>query len=129
MLIPVHIRRVLIRETDQTFLVELAETGGSRTLPIVIGQLEAQAIMRRLSGEVPPRPMTHDLLDSAVFGLGGEVSGVKIVSAKEGVFHARVLIRQGGREVDLDARASDALALAAGVEVPVWAEEGLLVVG
>jgi len=129
MLIPVQIRRVLIRETDQTFLVELAEKNGSRTLPIVIGQLESQAIMRRLSGEHAPRPMTHDLLDNAVCGLGGEVAGVTVVSAKEGVFYARVLIRQGNREVDLDARPSDALALAAGMDVPVWVEESLLVDG
>ncbi len=129
MLIPVHLRRVLIRETDQTFLVELAEQDGPRMLPIVIGMPEAQAIMRRLSGEQAPRPMTHDLLDSAVCGLGGEVVGIAIISAKKGVFYARVLIRQGSRELDLDARPSDALALAADADVPISVEESLLVDG
>lgn len=129
MLIPVDIRRVLIRETDQTFLVELAEKDGPRTLPIVIGFLEAQAIMRRLSGETPPRPMTHDLLDSAVYALGGEIRRVTVVAAENGVFFARLLMIQGNREIDLDARPSDALALAAGAEIPVLAEDSLLVAG
>lgn len=129
MLTPAEIRRVLIRETDQTFLVELAEQGGARSLPIVIGFLEAQAIMRRLAGETPPRPTTHDLLDSAIFALGGEIARVAIVSAENGVFFARILIRQENREIDLDARPSDALALAAGADVPVEVEETLWVEG
>ncbi len=129
MLTTALIQRVLIRETDQTFLVELAEKNGLRTLPIVIGFLEAQTIMRRLSGETPPRPMTHDLFDSALYALGGEVAEVTVVSAENGVFFARVLIRQGNREIDLDARPSDALALAAGTEIPILVEDSLWVEG
>lgn len=123
MLLPATIHRVLVRETDQTFLVELRETDGQRRLPISIGPVEATAIMRALTGELPPRPMTHDLLFLAVSALGGHVERVAVVACQDGVFFARIHLRQQGKIIDLDARPSDAIALAAATKAGIFVEE------
>ena len=103
MSIKMELVRVLIRETDDTHVVELREVDGERIFPIVIGFHEAAAIERRLMGQTPPRPQTHELLASAIEHLGGRIERVLINDLKDHTFYARLLIRQGDTMRDIDA--------------------------
>ncbi|MEC8320974.1 MAG: bifunctional nuclease domain-containing protein, partial [Planctomycetota bacterium] len=88
MLVPVSISRLLIREMADSQFVTLQELEGGRSFPIAIGLTEAFAIERRMSGATPPRPQTHDLLDSAIASLGGRLVRVEIHTLDGGTFHA-----------------------------------------
>jgi bifunctional DNase/RNase len=111
MFIPMELSRVLILDSSPEQFVTLAEKGGARSFAIKIGTAEAIAIERRLRGDVPPRPQTHELLESAIRALGGELEKVLIHTLEKGTFFATLLIRQEGELVEVDARPSDALAL------------------
>lgn len=90
----------------------LKETYGSRRLPIIIGAFEAQAITLEIEGIKPPRPLTHDLLKSLIDNLGANVSEVIISELKENTFYAKIKIEVSSMENEIDARPSDAIALA-----------------
>src|SRR5688500_7552893 len=126
MAVHMELARVLIRETSDTHVVELREVNGERIFPIMIGLHEAMAIERRLMGQPPPRPQTHELLASVVESLGGSVEKVVITERKNHTFYARLYIRQNGKLVDIDSRPSDAIALGVATEVPIYVEEQVL---
>ena len=123
MIVRVELTRILIRETDDTHIVELREVDGERTFPIVIGLTEAAAIERRLMGQQPPRPQTHELLANIIQQLGYELDRVVINDLREHTFYARLYLRKGDEEVDIDSRPSDAIALGAASEIPIFVEE------
>ena len=114
MTVPMELSRVLILDSSPEQFVTLAEKRGSRSFAIKIGSAEAVAIERRLRGEAPQRPQTHELLDATIGALGGTLERIVIHSLENGTFFANLVIRQDGREVEVDARPSDALALAVG---------------
>lgn len=121
-----EVARILIRETNDTHVVELREAEGDRSFPIVIGLAEAAAIERRIMGQQPPRPQTHELLASIIEQMGGIIERIVISDLKEGTFYARLLIRQNGSVVDVDSRPSDAIALGVANDVPIFVEEHVL---
>lgn len=121
-----EIARVLIRETDDTHVVELREVGGERTFPIVIGFHEAAAIERRLMGQRPPRPQTHELLASVIEEMGGQIERVVVNDLRDHTFFARLCVRQGQQIRDIDARPSDAIALGVATDVPIFVEQHVL---
>lgn len=90
----------------------LSENGGNRRLPIIIGTFEAQAIALELESIKPPRPMTHDLLKNLVLSFNSAVKKVCINDLSEGTFYAQIIYDRDGDQVELDARPSDAIALA-----------------
>jgi len=98
----------------------LTESGGNRRLPIIIGTFEAQAIALELENIKPPRPMTHDLLKNIVESFGSEVEKVVINDLTEGTFFAQILYHKNGDTVELDARPSDAIALAIRFGAPIY---------
>jgi bifunctional DNase/RNase len=104
----------------------LAEKGGGRSFAIKIGTAEAIAIERRLRGDAPPRPQTHELLESAIRALGGELERVLIHTLDGGTFFATLQIRQHGELVEVDARPSDALALAVSRRTPIEVDEDVV---
>ena len=109
-------------------IVLLRERDGDRYLPIWIGAAEATAIAYAQQGVVPPRPLTHDLLRNVIDELGHTLTRVRIVALKDGVFHA-VLDLDGGAQAggtDIEARSSDAIALALRAGAEIVAEEDLL---
>ena len=118
--------RILIRETDDTHIVELREVDGDRVFPIVIGYNEAAAINRRLMGEQPPRPQTHELLASIIEQLGYRVEKIIINDLRDHTFFARIHLTRGEELVDIDSRPSDAIALGVATDVPVYVEEHVL---
>ena len=93
-------------------IVLLKTRDGNKFLPIWIGHPEAAAILMKLQGATPPRPMTHDLLSELVAELQGEVVRVTVTELRENTYYARITIVQNGREVEIDSRPSDAIALA-----------------
>ncbi len=126
MAIQMELSRILIRETDDTHVVELREINGERVFPIVIGLHEAAAIERRLMGQQPPRPQTHELLASVIEEMGGKVERVVINDLRDHTFYARLYVRQGNQLLDIDSRPSDAIALGVATEVPIYVEEHVL---
>jgi uncharacterized protein len=126
MVIRMELARILIRETNDTHVVELREVNGERIFPIVIGLHEAAAIERRLMGQAPPRPQTHELLAQVIAALGAEIDRVVVNDLKNGTFYARLILRQGDRTIDVDSRPSDAIALGAATDVPIYVEDHVL---
>jgi bifunctional DNase/RNase len=104
----------------------LADEAGTVMLRIFIGGTEATSIRLRMERRAYPRPLTHDLLDAAVRKLGGQVWKVHIDDLRSGTFIGRVFVRKGERILDLDARPSDAVALAIGDGVPLYVAKQVL---
>jgi bifunctional DNase/RNase len=135
-----ELARILIRETDDTHVVELREAdapdGSGRVFPIVIGLNEAAAIERRLMGQQPPRPQTHELLASVIDQLGYTLERVVINDLRHdkfgnGTFYARLYLRKRGGNgnagtIDIDSRPSDAIALGVANDTPIYVEEHVL---
>ncbi len=107
-------------------VVILKERQADRYLPIWIGVFEANAIALKITGAVPERPVTHDLMASAFGELGISVSRIVVTSLAEQVFFARLHVSQGGRELDVDSRPSDAIALAVRFECPIFVASEVL---
>ncbi len=126
MAVQMELSRILIRETDDMHIVELREVDGERVFPIVIGLTEAAAIERRLMGQLPPRPLTHELLASVIEGLGADLEKILICDLKKSTFYARLYLRRGDEVVDIDSRPSDAIALGVAHEIPIFVEEQVL---
>jgi uncharacterized protein len=126
MAVRMELSRILIRETDDMHIVELREVDGERIFPIVIGLNEAAAIERRLMGQAPPRPLTHELLASVIEGLGAELEKIEITDLRKSTFFARLHLRKDGELVEIDSRPSDAIALGVADEVPIFVSEDVL---
>ena len=108
------------------YALVLGEVGGNRRLPIIIGAFEAQAIALELEKIQPPRPMTHDLLRSLFDTLGAEVTDVVIDDLREGTFFAKIRYVHDDEEATLDARPSDAVALAVRTDAPLFVSASVL---
>lgn len=108
------------------YALVLGEVNGNRRLPIIIGAFEAQAIALELEKIQPPRPMTHDLLRDCFEAMGAEVVDVVVDELREGTFFAKIRYVHDGEEGQLDARPSDAIALAVRAEAPVYVAPSVL---
>ena len=108
------------------YALVLGEVGGNRRLPIIIGAFEAQAIALELEKIQPPRPMTHDLIRSLFDALGAEVTDVVIDDLREGTFFAKIRYVADEDEATLDARPSDAVALAVRTDAPLFVAASVL---
>jgi len=107
-------------------IVLLRERGGSRYLPIWIGAIEATAIAYALEGVEHQRPLTHDLFRDSVIALGSAVDRVVVTELRDNVFFADLVFRTETDEVHVSARPSDAIALAARTEAPLFADAQVL---
>jgi bifunctional DNase/RNase len=107
-------------------LIVLKTADSQRFLPIWIGTFEADAIAMELQGLEAPRPMSHDLLKEAITALGGTVAYVVIHQLQQDTFFARVVLEQNGREVTLDSRPSDSIALAVRMKAPIFVESAVV---
>lgn len=108
------------------YALVLGESDGSRRLPIIIGAFEAQAIALELEKIQPPRPMTHDLLRDIFETMEAEVTDIVIDELREGTFFAKIRYLHDGVEAQLDARPSDAVALAVRVDAPIYVDASVL---
>ncbi|MCL4539567.1 MAG: bifunctional nuclease family protein [Bacteroidetes bacterium] len=104
----------------------LKEVSGERRLPIIIGQFEAQAIALELEGIKPPRPLTHDLVKNVLDSLGTTLSDVVVSELREGTFFARLNVEGNSVNHEIDARPSDAIAIAIRFGVPIYVSETVM---
>jgi len=125
-LIEMSVESVRVHMLSSRHVVILKEQGHERYLPIWIGPWEASAIAMRLQGLTPERPLTHDLFASALEAVEARVSRVIITDLTEETFHARLFVERDGHVGELDARPSDALALAVRVGAPIFAMPSVL---
>jgi hypothetical protein len=109
-----------------TFALVLGEELGNRRLPIIIGVFEAQAIAVQIENIVPNRPMTHDLFKSFAEALNYTLKEIIISDLKEGVFYAKIVCQDGLKEVEVDSRPSDAIAIGLRFNVPIYTSEAIL---
>ncbi|MBL7935819.1 MAG: bifunctional nuclease family protein [Bacteroidia bacterium] len=108
------------------YALVLGESTGSRRLPIIIGGFEAQAIAIELEKMTPTRPLTHDLFKAFSETFSIEVTEILIYNLVEGIFYAKLVCTDGTREVEIDARTSDAIALAVRFNCPIYTYEFIL---
>jgi bifunctional DNase/RNase len=128
MSIQMELSRIIISEIGDQQVVYLKEVDGDRTFPIIIGLFEATSIERRAKRHPAPRPLTHDLLVAAVEMLGGEFQDVVISELKEHTYFAVIRVAKDGEVVEIDARPSDAIAVAMTCEphLPIYVAEEVL---
>ena len=126
--IEMEIDSIRVSQMNYQRVVVLKEKKGQRHLPIWIGPAEADAIAVEMQNVALPRPLTHDLLCAAIDTLGGSVQSVSISELKKDTFYALVVLRAGKeeKEIRLDCRPSDALAVAVREDVPIYADEGVM---
>ena len=108
------------------YVLVLGESSGSRRLPIVIGGFEAQAIAIELEKMTPTRPLTHDLFKSFATTFNINLKEVIIYNVVEGIFFAKLICSDGTKEFDIDARTSDAIALAVRFKCDIYTHESIL---
>jgi bifunctional DNase/RNase len=108
------------------YALVLSEEDGNRRIPIIVGGFEAQAIAIELEGLAPPRPLTHDLFKNFADAYGIHIMEVNIHKLEDGVFFANILCDNGGERTTLDARTSDAIALALRFKCPIYTTEAIV---
>jgi uncharacterized protein len=126
--VPMELSRIIISDINENQVIYLKEIDGERQFPILIGIFEAASIDRRVKGHASPRPLTHDLIVSVVEQLGGEFQDVIISELKEHTYFAKLRVRQNGELVEIDARPSDAIAVAVTCNpaLPIFVNEEVL---
>jgi hypothetical protein len=107
-------------------IVLLKTADGNKFLPIWIGHPEAAAILMKLQSQAPPRPMTHDLLSDMLEQLEAQVVRITVTELRENTFYAQITVQQEGREIEVDSRPSDAIALAIRAEAPIFAADRVI---
>lgn len=125
-LVEMQIESVRVHMLSNRHVVILKDNAGDRYLPIWIGAWEASAIAMRLQGLSAERPLTHDLFAAALDRLGVRVERVVISELSDETYHARIHLERDGVQVEVDARPSDALALAVRADVSIYAAEDVL---
>lgn len=108
------------------YALVLGESAGTRRLPIIIGGFEAQAIAIELEKMTPSRPLTHDLFKTFAETFDIQVNEVLIYNLVEGIFYAKLICNDGTKDVEIDARTSDAIALAVRFACPIYTYEFIL---
>lgn len=126
-MVEMELAAIRVELPSNTPMVVLRESGsGGRTLPILIGHQEANAIAFALQGVETQRPMTHDLMKDLLLALGAQVEAVVITELVNGIFYAEIRMRLGGQSYAVSSRPSDAMALAVRLGVSIFAEDDVL---
>ena len=126
MLIEMSIKGLMVDPITNMPIVILKDKGGDRVLPIWVGIFEANAIALQIENIATPRPMTHDLLRNIITDLEGHVDRVVVSDLKDNTFYALIHLTVRGERVTIDARPSDAIALALRTRSPILVEETVI---
>ncbi|RMH18362.1 MAG: bifunctional nuclease family protein [Acidobacteria bacterium] len=121
-LVKVTVKGLILDPASNDPIVILREEGGERFLPIWIGIFEANAIALRLEGVNTPRPLSHDLMASIIEGMNSRLERIVVCDLKDSTFFAQLVLRADGRETVIDARPSDAIALALRTQATIFVE-------
>lgn len=126
-MVEMELNKIIINEKRHEQVIVLKEKNGSRSLPIVIGLLEATAIKMKIGGVEPLRPLTHDLLKSTIEHLRARLEKIVIDKLENNTFYAKLVVHAASEEVvAIDARPSDSIALAVRMSAPIFVEEEVL---
>ncbi len=127
-MVQVQIDCIRMSLMTQNRVVILKETDDERYLAIWIGPNEAEAITFELQSIRPRRPLTHDLLKSVIQEMGAEVRSIVVTELRrpDDIFYAKIMVELDGKQIEIDARPSDAIALAVRVNVPIFVEEDVM---
>ena len=126
-MIEVVVSRLGLDSATNSYVVVLQERGGTRLLPIWIGQPEAESIVRHMHSVKNVRPLTHDLVRNLILGMGAQLRRVQITRVEKSTYFAELHIQRGDTLVHIDARPSDSIAIALRLAAPIFAAEELLV--
>jgi bifunctional DNase/RNase len=124
--IEVFVESIRVNMTNYKRVVMLKEKTAPRYLPIWIGHFEADAIAIPMQSVPVPRPLTHDLLKGVIEQLGGRLTQVVINELADETFFAKLIVDVSGRHIEVDARPSDAIAVAIRAKVPIYVEDAVL---
>jgi bifunctional DNase/RNase len=114
-------------EDEKMSMIVLREVDGERAFPILIGIHEAYAIDRRAKRIMVQRPMTHDLIERIIDGMDLSLDQIVINELRDSTFYAKLVLRRNGGEViEIDSRPSDAIAVGAGSDAPIFVDESVL---
>ncbi len=116
-----------VEKNTNTPIVVLQERDGDRMIPIYIGHAEANAIAMELADVKFERPLTHDLMQQVIVGLGAELSRVILTRVEKSTYYAELQLRRDDHIIQIDARPSDSIAIALRLKAPIFAAEALLV--
>ncbi len=125
-LVEVAVDSIRVHVQTGQHVVILKEKSADRYLPIWIGPFEANAIALRITGQTPERPITHDLMQTALAEFGINLTRIVVTSLSGEVFFARLHVQQNGREGEIDSRPSDAIALAVRFQCPIFVARDVL---
>ena len=125
-LIECELSRIIINELSDQQVIWIKECSGERAFPIVIGIFEAIAIDRRIRQLEIPRPLTHDLIRNIISKLNGQLESITINRVQENTFYALLNVKLNDEEILIDARPSDAIAIAVRTNSKIYVEEAVL---
>lgn len=126
MLVAVRVDRVTLDTQTNRFVVVLKDDVHGRWLPIVVGNTEAQAIALQLEHIIPPRPLTHDLIKNLLDSMEAKIARVVVNDLRENTYYALISLRLDGNHTEIDARPSDAIALALRMQAPIFVAEEVM---
>lgn len=126
MITQMKVRGLTFDPYSNTFVVILKDEHNTEMLPIWVGKSEASAISFALEGVAAPRPMTHDLMKAVLDAAGAKVISVVVTDLKDNTYYARVHLMSEDSEYSIDARPSDAIALALRADAPIFAKEDVI---
>ena len=124
--IEMKIRGLMVDQSTNAPIVILKDVSSDIVLPIWVGPYEFNAIYLEVEKATPPRPMTHDLLKNLIHGLNAEIQRIVVTELRDNTFYAVIWMEQNGELVTLDARPSDAIALALRADCPIFVHEDVL---
>ncbi|MDX1963145.1 MAG: bifunctional nuclease family protein [Pirellulales bacterium] len=126
--VQMELSRIIISEINDQQIIYLREVDGPRTFPILIGIFEATSIDRHVKQVPSQRPLTHDLLVGTVQAMGGELQDVVITELRDHTYYAVIRVRHEGELIEIDARPSDAIAVAVTCDpvLPIYVSEDVL---
>jgi bifunctional DNase/RNase len=125
-MIEMNIKGLMVDPITNMPIIILRDVEGQKVLPIWVGVFEANAIALQIENVQTPRPMTHDLLKNVIDDLRGHVERIVVCELKENTFYARIHMSANGRAFEVDARPSDAIALALRTHSPIFVEEEVI---
>jgi len=126
MMIAVRVDRVTFDTNTNRFVVILKDDVHNRWLPIVVGSTEAQAIALQLEKINPPRPLTHDLMKNLLESINVDILQIVVNDLRENTYYALITVTSGGKKHEIDARPSDAIALALRMQSPIFVKESVM---
>jgi bifunctional DNase/RNase len=126
MLIEMTIKGLMVDPITNMPIIILRDKDGQKVLPIWVGVFEANAIALQIENISTPRPMTHDLLRNVIHDMNGEVQRVVVCDLKDNTFYALIYVLRATDTVAIDARPSDAIALALRVHAPIFVEDSVI---